>query len=126
MIWALGRAGMLCGAVILAAVSPAAMAAAEPYTRLVSCGVADCLLVSGHRADPRAQVLVNGHPIAVEGGKSWKAVLPLDTVRAWSRPLARSIDVNIGTDVSESQRAALPIGLLGHAKDIAFLVVGDR
>lgn len=102
------------------------MAAVQPNTRLVSCGELDCLQVSGYRADPQDQVLVNGHPVEVEGRKAWKAVLPLDTVRAWSRPLARSIDVNIGTEASPAMRAPLPIGLLGYSRDIAFLVVGDR
>jgi hypothetical protein len=117
------------GAVVMAAFGPAAMAASEPRTKLVSYGTQTALLVSGHRADSAAQVDINGHPVAVEGGTSWRVMLPVDTVRAWSTPMARSIAITVRTsaaDTAETQPAALPIGLLGHVTDLAVLEIGTR
>jgi hypothetical protein len=117
------------GAVVMAAFAPVAMAASEPRTKLVSDGTQSALLVSGHRADSAAQVDINGHPVAVEGGTSWRVVLPVDTVRAWSPPMARSIAITVrgsAADSAETQRAALPIGLLGHVTDLAVLEIGTR
>lgn len=105
------------------------MAASEPRTRLVSTGTQSALLVSGYRTDSAAQVDINGHPVTVEGGKSWRVALPVDTVRAWSTPFARSIDITVRSgpaDSAETQRADLPIGLLGHVTDLAALVIGTR
>lgn len=108
--------------------APGAMAAPEPATRLVECGRESCLVVSGHRADPQAKVLINGRSVAVEGGRAWKVRLPLGTVRDWSAPMARTIDVTVLASPKmkeDTKQADLPIGLLGHVTDLAYLVVGD-
>lgn len=99
-----------------------AQAAPQPKTRLVSCGAEDCLLVTGRRADKGSPVSINGHVVAVEGGRSWRARLPLATVRAWSTPYARSVTVTTGPTDSMAE-ASLPIGLLGHVTNLAALVV---
>lgn len=89
-------------------------------TRLRHCGGETCLQVSGHRTDAAMPVLLAGHEVTVQGARSWHVALPLETVRSWSAPFARSIAVNI--DGSEAQ-ARLPTGLLGHVSDLAFLEV---
>lgn len=70
-------------------------------------------------------VAINGHPVAVEGKRSWRARLPLSLVRAWSDPFARSITISVG-QTAQSAEASLPIGLLGHRTDLASLVVRAR
>lgn len=110
------------GIVLFASSAADAFAASGPASKLVSCGAESCLQVSGRRTDPASLVQINGHPVTVEGGKAWKAVLPLHTVRSWSAPMARTIAV---TDASGTQQADLPIGLLGHVTGLA-LVVSSR
>ncbi|GLK44560.1 MULTISPECIES: hypothetical protein [Novosphingobium] len=101
-------------------------AAPRPAAKLVSCGENNCLQVSGRRSDPASVVQINGHPVTVEGGKAWKAVLPLQTVRIWSAPMARTIAVTVVQEgASGTQQAELPIGLLGHVTELA-LVVSSR
>ncbi|WP_245892192.1 hypothetical protein [Novosphingobium guangzhouense] len=85
--------------------------------------------MSGHRSDPAALVLLNGHPVTVEGRKAWKVVLPLPTVRAWSAPIARTIAVTVQDrdgGLADTLQADLPIGLLGHITELASLVVSSR
>lgn len=102
------------------------VAAADPAARLVSCGAESCLLVTGHRDSGEAAVLINGHSVDVEGGRSWRVRLPLATVRDWSEPFARKIEVSLQdpkTPETQANYAVLPIGLLGHAPDLASLVI---
>ncbi|WP_395397033.1 hypothetical protein WBP07_30685 [Novosphingobium sp. BL-8A] len=106
-----------------------AEAAETPSTRLVSCGEESCLLVSGQRADAGAEVRLNGHQVSVEGGRKWKVTLPMDTVRAWSVPMSRAIEVTViggGAGGDVAMRADLPIGLLGHVTDLAALEIRSR
>ncbi len=113
------------GLMLAAAGAAPASAASEPKTRLVSCEAGSCLLVTGHRADPASAVLINGHAVQVEGARHWKARLPVETVRLWSAPQARSITVSVVDQArgSAASTAILPIGLLGHAEDLAMLVI---
>jgi hypothetical protein len=114
-------------ALFASSLSPSAMAASAPDTRLVSCGEESCLLVSGQRADAASEVRINGHAVPVEGRQTWKVRLPVDTVRAWSAPMARTIDVTVrdpGAPAETTKRADLPIGLLGHVTELASLVIG--
>ncbi|MDE2403135.1 MAG: hypothetical protein KGM17_00275 [Sphingomonadales bacterium] len=109
------------------ALAAPAMAAA-PTTRLASCRTGSCLVVSGHRDRAGVIVLINGHAVAVEGERNWQARLPLDTVRAWSEPLARSISVATYDPQARSgttSDADLPIGLLGHV-ELSTLVVAVK
>lgn len=104
-------------------VSAPAMAGAKSDTRLVGCGAESCLLVTGRRHDAHSPVSINGHAVPVEGAHRWRAVVPVATVREWSAPFARTIIVAVGDTTRE---ASLPIGLLGHADDLAMLVVRVR
>lgn len=112
------------GAVLAAAIAAPALAQ-DASTRLVECGSANCLLVTGHRESAATRVHINGHAVTVEGGRNWRAKLPLETVRDWSAPYARSVEITLhdqATRRSVSQQADLPIGLMGHT-DLASLVV---
>jgi hypothetical protein len=118
--WAIG----IVAASLVGLTAPAA--ASSTKTRLVSCGTQSCLLVTGHRESVAVQVSINGHPLDVKGGRSWKAVLPIATVRGWSMPFDRGIEVaTLAPTAPEPtlERAVLPIGLLGHAPDLASLVI---
>lgn len=100
-----------------------AMARPVATTRLVACGGQACLLIKGERPAPDAAVAINGHGVAVQGGRSWQLRLPLATLRAWSEPFAR--EVMIAT-AGKEQAASLPIGLLGHTTDLAALDIRLR
>lgn len=104
----------------LAAILFATPAAAETRTRLVDCGAGSCLLVTGHRESERAAVTINGHAVTVRGAPKWRASIPVETVREWSAPHARTITVAVA---GAESHAVLPIGLLGHVENLAFLTV---
>lgn len=116
---------LLWAAPILAGMASPAMARDAVTTKLVSCRSESCLLLSGRRERGTA-VEVNGHPVKVEGGRNWRVRLPLDTVRDWSAPYARTVEVGYRDERSGEvllARPRLPIGLLGHVADLAALVV---
>jgi hypothetical protein len=107
------------------AASPA-LAASGPSTRLVRCDAGNCLLVSGYRKTAASEVRIGGHAVSVEGKRNWRARLPVETVRSWSAPFARTIEIAVHDAQKQSvsyDRADLPIGLMGHT-DLASLVVG--
>jgi hypothetical protein len=113
-------------AAFAASVATPALAASEPSTRVVSCSTGSCLLVSGSRKTAVSAVSLNGHVVQVEGKKDWHVRVPVETVREWSVPLARTIDVSYvdaDTSVGTTVEADLPIGLLGHAENLASLVI---
>lgn len=113
----------LCGMIFASLASPAS-AAPEPKTRLIDCGAESCLLVTGHRPSAGSAVSINGHAVAVKGDRKWQARIPLETVRRWSPRFARTITVSVGAGASASRvETDLPIGSLGQAPDLAFLVV---
>ncbi|MFT4025576.1 MAG: hypothetical protein QM676_02050 [Novosphingobium sp.] len=117
------------GAVLAAGLAAPALAAHEPTTRVVSCRAGSCLQVSGHRHSAAAAVLINGHAVAVEGERKWRAELPVETVRAWSEPFARTIEVatfDPATQRNTAMEADLPIGLLGGVTNLASLVVSMK
>lgn len=105
------------------------MAASRPKTKLVRCGDQSCLVVSGHRDSPAARVNVNGHEVPVQGKRGWQARLPVETVREWSLPYARTIEVTLREPETLRETNAevrLPVGLLGHVTNLASLVVSIR
>lgn len=108
------------GACLIFGVSAPAWAAQAPMTRLVECGTESCLLISGKRADATAPVLVNGHAVAARGARHWRVRVPVSTVRAWSKPHARSISVTVADTEYD---ASLPVGMLAAPHDLAMLVV---
>ncbi|PZQ63103.1 MAG: hypothetical protein DI544_02740 [Sphingomonas taxi] len=116
-------------AVLLAAAFVHAAASAAPRAKLVSDHPVDCLQVSGTRPSTAAAVLINGHPVAVDGGRHWRVRLPVETVRGWSRPGARTIRVTLATPAggrAVEYETDLPVGLLGGRIDLAALVVRLR
>lgn len=124
-----GRVLALLGALAICTVPSPANAAADPSTRLVRCAEQSCLLVTGHREDPALAVAINGHVVPVEGRRKWRVALPVETVRDWSAPHARTIEVSLRDHSGEPGTSAevhLPIGLLGGVGDLAHLVVSVR
>lgn len=116
-------------AIIVASLASPAMAASEPSTRVVACRSGSCLLVSGHRDNAASAVSINGHVVPVEGKRDWRVRLPVETVREWSLPMARTIAIafiDAETRVETAADADLPIGLLGHAENLAWLVVSAK
>lgn len=106
-----------------------ALAADAPSTRVVDCRAGNCLQISGHRASAAAAVLINGHAVAAEGERSWRAEVPVETVRAWSEPYARTIEVAVfdpATQQKTADQARLPIGLLGSTTELASLVISVK
>jgi len=119
----------LCGAALIAALAQPALAEPHHKARLVSCESGDCLLLSGTRENPDALVRVNGHLVRAEGGRGWKVLLSIESVRAWSLPGARSIAVttqNPGVQDSVVNQVDLPIGMLGGITELAYLVIPQR
>lgn len=116
-------------ATFTASLASPVMAASEPSTRVVTCRSGSCLLVSGSRDSTASEVSINGHVVEVQGKKDWRVSLPLETVREWSIPLARTIEVGFTDTATHAQTtvdADLPIGLLGHAENLASLVISMK
>lgn len=107
-------------ALMLAVCVPAPLLAENaPKTRLVKCGAQSCLVVTGKRSNADSQVRLNGYEVRTDGRYKWHVRLPVDTIRAWSAPNARTVTVSIE---GASMDAKLPIGLMGHA-NLAVLIV---
>jgi hypothetical protein len=85
------------------------------------------LLVTGHRASAAAAVSINGRAVNTQGSRKWRVQVPVETLREWSAPLARTMTVSVVEGgIQRDSEARLPIGLLGHAEDLAFLVVSVK
>jgi hypothetical protein len=113
-------------AVMAASLSSTAMAGTEPSTRLVDCRAGSCLLISGERDHAASVVRINGQAVAVDGRRKWRVRVPVETVRRWSEPFARTISVatvDPRTQRESVAEADLPIGLLGNVTNLASLVV---
>lgn len=111
--------GVLALGAILSAIL-ATPAVAGTRTRLVDCATGSCLLVTGRRASESSAVTINGHAVAARGARKWRVSLPIETIRQWSVPYARTIMVSVDDN---DVHAPLPIGLLGHVDNLAFLTV---
>lgn len=93
-----------------------AQAVSPPSTQLVRCSDEMCLKISGYREDAAAIVSINGRTVSVEGANRWRVTVPVDLVRQWSAPHARSIEVSLENSQTRHETTAdvaLPIGLLG-------------
>ncbi|WP_241233475.1 hypothetical protein [Altericroceibacterium xinjiangense] len=65
----------------------------------------------------------------VEGNRTWQADLPVELVREWSPPYARTVEVSLQNPETQRQTVTsidLPIGLLGVTTNLASLVVSVR
>lgn len=114
------------GAVAVGALASPTAAAAEPRTKLVRCGQQSCLRITGHRDDATSIVSINGHAVSAEGERRWTVHLPVEVVRAWSTPNARTIEVSLGGAQGQQPAIAsvdLPIGLLADRAVLAALVI---
>lgn len=116
-------------AILAAALSSPAYAATEPRTRLVACKAGSCLLVTGHRANAASAVSINGRTVPAEGARKWRVRVPVDTVREWSAPFARTVTISVvdaETRTDATAEVDLPIGLLGQVENLALLVVSAK
>lgn len=124
---ALLKPGLLLAiALASGSIASPALAGREASTKLVNCGKDACLQVSGYRANPNSTVHINGNAVSVQGEHSWRVQLPLETVREWSAPFARTIEISVQGRQAESDAsisAALPIGLLGGTTDLETLEI---
>lgn len=114
---------------LVAGLSSPAYAATEPRTRLVACEAGSCLLVTGRRANATSSVSINGRAVSAEGARKWRVRVPVDTVREWSAPFARTIIVSVADPETRTDARAevdLPIGLLGQVENLALLVVSAK
>jgi hypothetical protein len=115
-------------ALSVATLAPPALA--HPATaRLIACDTGSCLLVRGRRAASATEVRINDRVVAVEGGRSWRVSLPMTTVKEWSGPFARALRVSMSDpsgSVTRTEAVRLPVGLLGHDVELAYLVVHAR
>jgi hypothetical protein len=113
----------------LAGFSTPACAASEPRTRVVACETGSCLLVTGRRTNAASMVSINGRAVSAEGARKWRVRVPVDTVRKWSAPFARTITISVADSESRTDATAevdLPIGLLGQAEPLTSLVVSAK
>ena len=118
--------GLALAGLAMAGVSAAPANADEYSPRLVRCGAQSCLQVSGYRTDPATAVRINGRLVPVEGENGWKARLPLDTLREWTAPQARTIKVSLHDAMDRArdvEHVDLPIGLLGNSRNLGSLEV---
>lgn len=123
------RALMSISAIIIGSVGSHAMAASKTSTKLVRCGTTSCLQVSGHRDNQASTVTINGREMPVEGKHAWRARMAVETVREFSNPYARTIEVSLRdpqTQLETIISVELPIGLLGNLTDFASLEVRAR
>ena len=123
------RTAALMAAIVVCGSAAPAMAASESSTKVVRCGTQSCLQISGHRDDTASTVSINGQEVAVEGKYDWRVRVPVETVRGWSAPYARTIEVSLRdpqTQLDASADVDLPIGLLGTLTDLAALEIRAR
>ena len=110
------------------AAAPADARRVDGTARLRHCGTATCVVLTGVRAGRADVVTVAGHPVAVQGARRFEAEVPVDTIRDWSAPFARTVALaTVGRDGEIATREVrLPIGLLGHVTELASLEVRSR
>lgn len=126
----IGRASWMTGLAIgfaLAATSGPAMASSR--TRLVHCGDQTCLRISGHRSSSTVAIRIAGQPLAVEGGRTWRATVPLSMARSAanaSRDRLTLTMINPETQAQTVAFVALPPGALGRRVELATLTVNAR
>ncbi|OAN58458.1 hypothetical protein [Sphingomonas sp. TDK1] len=121
------RSRLLWATALLAA--PAAHAGTLPSAKLVRCDAGDCLLIRGARSTTASTIRINDRLVPASGGRSWKVRVPVATVREWAFPYTRSLAVAVidaHGQIEQHEKVRLPVGLLGHATELASLVVRAR
>jgi len=121
-----GWAGLLLAGAVTAA---PASAASAPKARLVHCGEQTCLRLSGHRSSRAVAIKVGEQPLAVQGGRSWRVTVPLETARRWpgaSGPMLTLALIDRRTGSESTDRVELPPGALGRQVELATLMVYPR
>lgn len=119
-------AALAVGAMFAMGLAGPCVAASVPSTKLVSCGEQTCLHVTGQRESSAAEVRINGHPVNVQGKRHWRVNVPVSTIREWSAPFARKIEVSTHDQLMHDvamRHEVLPTGLLGHVPNLASLVI---
>ena len=116
----------LCFLLGLAMIAIPRSAVAAPKARLVHCGDATCLRISGRRPHAAVAVRVAGRPLMVEGNRSWRVTVPLATARDWAAVHGSTLTLTL-TDARSGgesvERVALPPGALGKRIELANLIV---
>ena len=110
----------------LVLVAPPASAGAPPQARLVQCCDGPCLRLSGRRPHSAVAIRVAGHDLAVAGGRSWRATVPIETARGWvnahgDRLTLTLADMRTGTETADV--VTMPPGALGRRVELATLMV---
>ncbi len=101
-------------------------AAAAPKARLVHCGDATCLRISGRRPHAAVVVRIAGQPLVVEGNRSWRATVLLATARDWASVHDGTLTVTLDdarTGGESTEIVVLPPGALGERRELASLIV---
>ena len=112
--------------VALAATPLSAKSDETAKTRLVSCGEASCLLITGRRDHVGQTISINGRQMSVNGDKSWMIVLPIEAVRALCSESANTLHVTVvdgASGLTNTGTARLPIGLLGDSSRLGSIEV---
>ena len=118
--------GTLCFLLGLAMTAIPGSAVAAPKARLVHCGDATCLRISGRRPHAAVAVRVAGRPLMVGGKRSWRATVPLATARDWASADGGRLTVTLAdarTGDESMETVALPPGALGKRIELASLIV---
>ncbi|TPG21819.1 hypothetical protein EAH87_05145 [Sphingomonas koreensis] len=103
-----------------------AKAAPETAARLVHCGTDTCLRLDGHRLSAATEVWIDGHELAVSGGRKWHAIVPLSAARGWAVGSGYCVRISLIDPITARQTssmAALPPGALGPPLELASFVV---
>ncbi len=103
--------------------------AAPPQARLVHCGEATCLRLSGHRPYTVGTVRIGGHELAVEGGRNWSATVRLTTAQTWPKSADGALILamfDARNSLEAEENVALPPGALGRRVELAMLEVRAR
>lgn len=121
------RALSLAAIMLFSSFAVPASASPEPSARLVRCGEESCLRISGHRDSASAVVMINGNAVEAQGARRWQVHLPVDTLREWSAPFARTVNIALYNPAERQETSQsvvdLPIGLLGGVSQLDSMVV---
>lgn len=101
-------------------------AVAAPRARLVHCGNATCLRISGHRSHDAVEVRIAEQALEVKGDRDWRATVPLAVARDWTGADRGTLAVTLSdpqTGQQRTEQVILPPGALGRRIELASLIV---